>query len=109
MKPPSNLEECFKALKMELSPSDINKIMFMKMEELCRLHHNLGRWIRNNWGLWADDGPLKDYFNGIGLHHADDMSGLIIESFWHHLRNEPLEIEKQVKEYQDFWAKSENK
>lgn len=106
---PVNLEDCFKVLKIELSPADINKIMSMKMEELCRLHHSLGRWIRNNWSLWADDGFLKDYFNGIGLHHADDMSGLIIESFWHHLRNEPLEIKKQVKEYQDFWAKSENK
>lgn len=106
---PVDLEDCFKIIKMELSPSEINKIMSMKIEELCRLHHSLGRWIRNNWSLWGEEGALKDYFNNIGLHHADDMSGLIIESFWHHLRNEPLEIEKQIKEYQDFWAKTENK
>ncbi len=99
---PTNLEECFQKLEMDLPLSDLKAISQMSKQQLYRLHHGLGRWIRNNWKLWQG-GPLKDYFNGIGLHHPDDMSGVIIESFWHHLRDEPLEIERQVKEYQDFW------
>lgn len=104
---PNNLYECFAALHSDLSKQDIVAITKMTETELCRLHHGLGRWIRNNWGLWTE-GPLKDYFNQLGLHHPDDMSGVIILSYWRHLRGEPLQLEEQIKEYQDFWKKSEN-
>ena len=104
---PVNLEECFSILKNDLSAKDLTDIAAMDQKQLCRLHHNLGRWIRNNFGLW-ERGPLNLFFLGIGIAHPDDMSGIIIESFWHHLKNEPLELEKQIKFYQDFWKKSEN-
>jgi hypothetical protein len=102
MKNPSNLEEAFEVLKDDLAPNEQIEIMNMPKEKLCRLHSNLGRWIRNNWKLWQD-GPMKIYFNNLGIHHADDMSGIIIESFWHHLRNEPLDLDNQVNYYQEFW------
>jgi hypothetical protein len=100
---PSNLEEAFAQLKIDLLPSDQIEIMNMPKEKLCRLHTNLGRWIRNNWKLWQS-GPMTKYFNDLGIHHADDMSGIVIESFWHHLRNEPLDLDKQVAYYKEFWA-----
>lgn len=102
MKKPTNLEEAFVILKKDLTAAEQIEIMNMSKESLCRLHFNLGRWIRNNWSLWHD-GPLKEYFNGIGIHHADDMSGIIIESFWHHLRNESLDLDNQVIFYREFW------
>lgn len=104
MNKPSNLEECFEALKADLPKEDLELLPKMSEGELARLHHNLGRWIRNNWDLWQG-GPLQNYFMELGLHHADDMSGVIIKSFWHHLRGEPLELDKQIKLYQDFWSK----
>lgn len=104
---PSNLEECFEVLKNELQQEDLCAIKFMQQKDICRLHHNLGRWVRNNWKLW-ESGPLTKFFNELDIHHADDMSGIIIESFWLHLRNEPLELERQIKFYQDFWKKPEN-
>jgi len=100
---PSNLEEAFLVLKKELDPADQIEIMNMPKEKLCRFHHGLGRWIRNNWELWKG-GPMTKYFNELGIHHADDMSGIIIESFWHHLKNEPLDLDNQIKYYQEFWA-----
>lgn len=99
---PSNLDECFDLLKKELSPQDQIEILNMSKDELCRLHNNLGRFLRNNWKLWHV-GPLKDYFNNIGIYHADDMSGIIIESFWRHLRKEPLDLDKQIIFYKEFW------
>lgn len=105
MKIPTNLEECFEELKSMLPIED--QIAIIKMENgPIRLHHGLGQWIRNNWKLWEKDSVLTKYFQTLGLHHADDMSGLILDSFWHHLRNEPLDIEGQVKHYQDFWEKN---
>lgn len=104
---PKNLDDCFSMLESELCSGDLECIVEMKQEDLLRFHHNLGRWIRNNYKLW-EEGPLTSYFNDMGIHHPDDMSGIIIESFWHHLREEPLELERQIKEYQDFWKKPEN-
>ena len=103
MDTPSNLEEAFEILKKDLSAKDQIEILNMQKDELCRLHSNLGRWIRNNWELWHA-GSMTKFFNELGIHHADDMSGIIIESFWHHLRNEPLNLDNQILYYKEFWA-----
>lgn len=29
-------------------------------EELWRLHHSFGRWIRNSYGLWLESNPLTN-------------------------------------------------
>jgi hypothetical protein len=102
MKKPTNLEECFQVLKEDLCTEDLNLLTEMREDQLARLHHTLGRWIRNNWDLWQG-GPLSEYFNKLGLHHADDMSGVIIDSFWRHLHGKPLNIPQQVKVYQEYW------
>lgn len=105
MKTPTNLEECFEALKEMLSAQD--QIAIIQMENgPVRLHHGLGTWMRNNWDLWKPESVLVKYFATLGLWHADDMSGVILDSFWRHLRNEPLDIEGQVKRYQEFWEKN---
>jgi hypothetical protein len=99
---PKNLEDTFTILKKDLKPQEQIEILNMTKDELYRMHTNLGRSIRNNWKLWHKS-ELAEYFNKLGIYHADDMSGIIIESFWHHLRNEPLDLDNQVKYYQDFW------
>jgi hypothetical protein len=48
------------------------------------MHHTLGRWIRNNWGLWAKTGWLySDIRVRYQLEHADDMSTLVLIAAWH--------------------------
>lgn len=48
-------------------------------------HSNLGRWMRNNWGLWSRNSKLyADIHGRFGLTHADDMSGLILLGAWHY-------------------------
>ena len=44
------------------------------------MHDSLGRWIRNEWGLWTGS-ELKDELMGKGFNHPDDMSNYIIEEF----------------------------
>lgn len=103
MTPPKNLEECFIRLKEVLYLEEI-EILRQNLNAPIELHHSLGRWIRNNWGLWSDS-ELKEYFKNLGLSHPDDMSGLILKSFYRHLNNLPLEIEAQVQSYKDYWDK----
>jgi hypothetical protein len=63
-------------------------------------------WMRNNWGLWGGS-RLAKWFNNQGVKHPDDMSGVILDSFWRHLNDKPIKLEEQVKHYQDYWKKQE--
>jgi hypothetical protein len=103
---PNNLEECFEILKQELSAEDIEYIK--SMDSTAKLHHTLGRRIRNRWGFWSES-KLKEYFKKMGLFHPDDMSGIILKSFHCHLKNKPLNLDEQVKYYQDYWKKAREK
>ncbi|HLG28286.1 MAG TPA: DUF6794 domain-containing protein [Paenisporosarcina sp.] len=99
---PTNLDECFEALLRIAHPEDIETIKAGSEDDMCQYHHGIGTWIRNNWGLWHG-GPLQDYFKQMGLWHADDMSGLILQSFWCYLKGIPLDVEGQVAHYLDYW------
>ena len=107
-KVPNNLDECFEVLKSVGGPDDEEGLQkFRKMDEdeaVAVVHHGMGRWVRNNWGLWEKEGALYKQMVELGLHHADDMSGLILTSLHRHLNGKPLEIEAQVKYYKDYWA-----
>lgn len=76
-------------------------------EEMVNYHHGfgtwIGTWIRNEFGLWTD-GKLVSYFNGIGIYHADDMSGIILTSMWRKLHCKDIRLEEQIKWYRDFWT-----
>lgn len=100
-KKPKNLDECIAVLEKSLSKKDIKafKDRSLTTEEV---HHTLGRSLRNNWNLWGES-KLKDWFNNIGIHHPDDMSDIILKSFVRYIRDEPINLEKQVKFYQDYW------
>lgn len=102
-KQPSNLEECFVALKKMLNKREMRFILESDDEKVMhRYHSSLGRYIRNEWGLWSGS-KLRNYFENLGLNHPDDMSGLILCSFWRRVHNKPLNIDKQIETYQEWW------
>jgi len=65
-------------------------------------HLGLGMWLRNNWCLWHGS-ELQTYFIELGLVHPDDMSGIILDSFWRSLNNKPLDLEGQIAHYTTHW------
>jgi hypothetical protein len=73
-------------------------------EDMIQYHFGLGMWMRNNWGLWGGS-RLSEYFNGIGIHHPDDMSGIILDSYWRKLHGKPIDLEGQVKYYEEYWRR----
>lgn len=103
-KEPVNLDEMITFLKKEIDEQTIEKI---KNEDACAFHHSIGRAIRNKFSLWGDS-KLKDWFNGIGIFHPDDMSGIILESLKRDLKGEPIDLDRQVKRYQAYWEKMKN-
>lgn len=99
---PNTLDECMEALKMALSAEDQIALLSSSKDDLIQYHHGLGRWIRNNWGLWKS-GPLLDHMQSLGFIHPDDMSGSIIREFWARMNNKPSTLEIEIKEYKEFW------
>lgn len=75
-------------------------------DDLSRYHHSLGQWLRNEHGLWEESGELYEYLKSLGLWHADDMSGVVLSSYWRYLHGKPLGLNEQVQHYLDYWEKS---
>jgi hypothetical protein len=99
---PANLEECFAELNKMIHPSLIAEMRQGTERDMILHHLGLGMWIRNNWRLWAGS-RLATYFNNLGIHHPEDMSGIILDTYWCHLNDRPLRIEERIQRYQAYW------
>jgi hypothetical protein len=99
---PTDLEDAFGELQKMLRPDLLKEMKNGSEQDMIRYHMGLGLWMRNNWGLWGGS-RLAKYFNGVGIFHPDDMSGVILDSFWRHLNSQPIKLEEQVAYYQRFW------
>ena len=76
-KRPKTVEEAIDALEKELSEEDKK---FLSINGPLSVHHTLGQWIRNTWGLW-ENSELKKVLIKQGFEHPDDMSNYIIEEY----------------------------
>jgi hypothetical protein len=100
---PINLEDCFKQIDKLWSDSIKNIVKAQTEEEFSSsMHMGFGLWIRNTWGLWGNS-RLAKYFNSKGIFHADDMSGIILDSYHRYLTGKEIDLDKQIKFYQNAW------
>ena len=76
---PKTVDEAISTLVKILSDEDRE---YLLENGAISMHDSLGRWIRNEWGLWTGS-ELKDELMKMnkGLNHPDDMSNYIIEEF----------------------------
>ena len=95
----------FGELKKMLSLALVRDMRYRPESEMVVHHQGLGRWLRNNWGLWAGS-RLSKYFNDLGIEHPDDMSAIILDSFWRHLNDRPLDLQAQIAYYKAYWEKA---
>ena len=99
---PVDLEDSLRELKKMLHPDLLKEIKEAPEQNTAGYHMSLGLWMRNNWRLWAGS-RLAKHFNGIGIFHPDDMSGIILVSLWRDLNLKPIKLTEQVAFYQKFW------
>lgn len=85
---PTTIEEAMQVLDIYVSEED--KIWLAnEPNSAIKVHHTLGRWMRNRWGLWLEEPnelELKRYFLNQGIKHPDDMSYKITEEYVKHLK-----------------------
>ena len=104
---PTNLKEAIHTLISLLEAT--GEIQQFKNVESWELHHGLGRYIRNTWGLWTQSQLFVWFKEQYGITHPDDISSIIIVSTQRHLKGEDLRLEEQIQTYKDYWEKPENK
>lgn len=103
---PKNLEDCFKQIDSFWADSIRSKVKDLSEEEFSgRLHMGFGMWMRNNWQLWGGS-RLSKYFNEKGIHHPDDMSGIILDSYHRYLKNQEIKLDEQIQHYKDYWERA---
>jgi len=105
---PQNIEECFKRLDEILPDSVKINMKTIPESKMVIYHRGLGTHLRNTWALWRG-GKLAKYFNKMEIFHPDDMSGIILTSYWRKLNGRPIDIKNQVKYYKAYWERQENK
>jgi hypothetical protein len=84
---PTTLDQAVTAL-MQLDFQDAKKVALTHTADsfVAFTHFTLGRHLRNTWGLWQASSELKNWFiRNTDLNHPDDMSGLILETYYHKL------------------------
>ena len=103
---PSDLDDAIRHLKETLPTDDIESLKKAGERDLARLHFGFGMGLRNSWELWGGS-RLAKWFNGVGIMHPDDMSGIIIESLVRDLRGVERDLDGQIAEYKAHWARAE--
>lgn len=79
-------------LKVNFTIDDLEVLRTYEREELINLHPTVGRYIRNNYGLWAVESATTKIWAGhgnlSGEHpcHPDNFSMLCIERLWETLQ-----------------------
>jgi len=82
---PTDLQGCFRELDIMIPLSMRENIRACEEANLVRHHFGLGMWMRNNWGLWSAESPLKQYLDRQEIHDADDASSAILAAYWQYL------------------------
>lgn len=104
---PKNLDETFELLDelIDLHLMDMSEETFVSST-----HHSIVRWIRNNWKLWEEDferNPLVKWFDKKEIKHADDMSAIILTSYYRKKHNLLINLDEQIQKYIKYWNNKE--
>jgi hypothetical protein len=98
---PRDLNDAFTELKKMIHPRILEEFKKGTLEENSKYCFCLGMWIRTNWGLW-EGSRLTRYFNKLEIHHPDDMSQIILDTFWRYLNENPIELETEIIECKKY-------
>ncbi len=101
---PNTLDEAFSSLDNVMSASQREE--FRRRPEASAIvdaHSSLGMYIRNNW-FRAGNSSLVRQFRDLGAGSLDDVSSMILASYWRHLNGVPIRLDEQGSCYRKWWA-----
>ena len=84
-------------------------------EFLAKSHFSTGLWIRNYWlydrylfGLIVVKSDLRKDLSAKGLFTNDDMSGVILCSYYRKLNNQDINLDQQIKDVHQWYINMNN-
>jgi len=98
---PRTLNESLRALERTLPAAIWVKMRTGAEKDMIEYWDTIGRWIRNEWlmGLRIQPKPLTEWFQKqYEMHDADEISSVILTSFWRYLNDRPADVEGQIRE-----------
>ena len=96
---PKNLAECIQMLDKNLKTEDKDYIKTLTEEEFfMESHFTIGMGIRNEW-IRSGNPELVTFFLDQGVKHPDDMSAMILTSYYRHLLGKEIDFEGQISAY----------
>ena len=113
---PKDFNEAVAQLEIVFPDSTKSAIKEMSEDEFMSIaHRSTGRWIRNEWlynrylfGLIVTDSDLKKDLESKGLFTNDDMSSVILQSFYRKLTNKKILLEQQIEDIYQWYENIDN-
>lgn len=106
---PTTLAEAHAELERTLPAKTLAEIDAMESEDRMALyHHGLGTALRNSWGLWGRS-ALAEHMRELGFTHPDDMSGVILGTFWCNRHGQEFRLEERAAKYRTYWKAAEER
>jgi hypothetical protein len=68
-------------------------------EAVTDAHFGAGQQIRNNWGLWEGKNSLYQEFKSLGVTFPEDISTIILTSFYRRLNHQDIDLKGQIQKY----------
>jgi hypothetical protein len=104
---PNTLDEAYLSLDASLKPED--RLAFMQRPEreaVMEAHYAVGLYIRNQW-LRSGKSALVKLLHEKGAQSLDDMSSMILHSYWRHLNGKPIQLNEQGACYRKWWSEQQ--
>jgi hypothetical protein len=103
---PSSIEECFNIIdEIFKENSEIDITNMTELHFVAKTQFGLGMWMRNQW-IHIENSNIKKFFENKGIYHPDDMSGIILTSYYRKCNNKEIQLEKQIEFYKKFWKEN---
>lgn len=104
---PNTLEEAYRSLDASLKQAD--RLEFMQRPEreaVLEAHFGVGLYIRNQW-LRSGKSALVKVLHEKGAQSFDDMSSMILHSYWRHSNGKPIQLDEQGSCYRKWWSEQQ--
>ena len=93
---PKNLTECIQMLDKTLKTEDKDYIKTLTEDEFfMESHFTIGMGIRNEW-IRSGNPELVTFFLDQGVKNPDDMSAMILTSYYRYLLGKEIDFEGQI-------------
>lgn len=107
IKQPKDLREALSILNEQYNDKEEDLNYFKSLPDGNGVHFTFGMWLRNNWLLWEQKTPIVVWFkNTYGIYNADDISGIILDTWHRQLNGLTPRVEELVTKYKAHWEKN---